>query len=313
MFRIVPDESRTQMQHRLDLIGRGEPVGHHETVRVAKSGCEIEVAVTMSPIRDRHGNLLASILDRDLTESRWMATTLDVTLKTLEEALADAQAAEARSRGFLADAAHQLRTPLAGIRAAAQSLLLGTDAVDRDRLLTDLVREASRAGRLVGSLLQIARIDEGEALIPKPTDLVALCADEVDRAWSIAPRLDIVLGTEELPPELPVLDEGAVREILANLLDNARRHAEARIEIVVGRNGGGVDVRVSDDGPGLPLGAEERVFQRFVSLDGKGGCGLGLAIARELARAHGGDLSYQRPNFALRLPHDIHRPRAVTM
>jgi two-component system, OmpR family, sensor kinase len=246
----------------------------------------------------------ASIVDRDLTESRWMATTLKVSLKMLEDALADAQAAEARSRQFLADAAHQLRTPLAGIRAAAENLLIGVDAADRDRLLSDLVREASRAGRLVGSLLQIARIDEGEVLVAAPCDVVAMCADEADRLWSIAPHLDIELRKEELREPRPVLDEGAIREILANLLDNARRHAASRIEVVVAQAGDDIDVRVGDDGPGVPPGAEEKVFQRFVSLDGKGGCGLGLAIARELARTHGGDLFYDPRGFTLRLPAD---------
>ncbi|MBW3643423.1 MAG: PAS domain-containing sensor histidine kinase [Actinobacteria bacterium] len=305
VFLIVPDGGRAEMEDWLDQMARGERVRHHETVRRARSGCTAEVAVAMSPIRDASGSVVAaSIVDRDLTESRWIASTLDVTLKTLQEALAEAQTAEARSRVFLADAAHQLRTPLAGIRAAAQSLLLGVDGADRDRLLADLVREASRAGRLIGSLLQIARLDEGEVLAPTPCDLVALCSDEVSRTWSVAPHLDIVVRHEALPQGGLVLDEGAVREILANLLDNARRHAVSRIEVVLIQSQGNVDVRVNDDGPGLPQGAEERVFQRFVSLDGRGGCGLGLAIARELARTHGGDLFYDQRGFTLRLPTD---------
>lgn len=305
VFFIVPDEGRSEMEDWLDQMARGERLRHHETVRRAKSGCTVEVAVAMSPIRDASGSAVAaSIVDRDLTESRWMATTMDVTLKTLQEALADAQAAESRSRGFLADAAHQLRTPLAGIRAAAQSLLLGVDGADRDRLLADLVRESSRAGRLIGSLLQIARLDEGEVLAPAPCDLLAVCSDEVSRIWSLAPHLDIVVRAAELPKDGLVLDEGAVQEILANLLDNARRHAASRIEVFLTQSGGTVHVRVSDDGPGLPRGAEERVFQRFVSLDGRGGCGLGLAIARELARTHGGDLFYDQRGFTLSLPTD---------
>lgn len=305
VFLIVPDKGRPEIDDLLDQMARGKRVRHHETVRRAKSGCTVEVAVAMSPIRDARGSVVAaSMVDRDLTESRWMATTMDVTLKTLEEALADAQAAEARSRGFLADAAHQLRTPLAGIRAAAQSLLVGVDGADRDRLLADLVRESSRAGRLIGSLLQIARLDEGEVLAPAPCDLLAVCSDEASRIWSVAPHLDIAVRAEELPKDRLVLDEGAVREILANLLDNARRHAASRIEVFLSQSEGTVDVRVSDDGPGLPPGAEERVFQRFVSLDGRGGCGLGLAIARELARTHGGDLFYDQLGFTLRLPTD---------
>ncbi|HVM15657.1 MAG TPA: PAS domain S-box protein [Egibacteraceae bacterium] len=313
VFCMVPDDRRAELEGWLGQLARGESVPRHETQRRTKSGWPIEVAVTMSPVRDTEGSVVAaSIVDRDLTESRWMATTLDASLKMLEQALADAQAAEARSRQFLADAAHQLRTPLAGIRAAAENLLIGADAADRDRLLSDLVREASRAGRLIGSLLQIARIDEGEVLVAAPCDLLSLCADEADRLWSVAPHLEIVLRTDELPDPGPVLDEGAVREILANLLDNARRHAVSRIEVVVAQAGDNIDARVSDDGPGVPPGSEERVFQRFVSLDGKGGCGLGLAIARELARTHGGDLFYDERGFTLRLPADYRAMRHLT-
>lgn len=305
IFSIVPPDRQMELDVGFAQLARGERVPHHETVRQARSGSELEVGVAMSPIRDASGSVVAAlIVDRDMTESRWIAATLDGALKTLEDSLAEAQAAEARSRRFLADAAHQLRTPVAGIRAAAENLLLGTTPTDRDRLLSDLVREASRAGRLIGSLLQIARLDEGEALAPVACDLVSLCAEEVDRVWSLAPHLDLVLRAGELPENWPVLDAGAVREIVANLLDNARRHAASRIEVSVDQAVDAVEVRVNDDGPGLPPGAEERAFLRFVSLDDRGGSGLGLAIARELARLHGGDLLYDEGGFSLRLPTD---------
>lgn len=300
---VVPAERVAELRAALEQVSRGQRVPHHETVRRAKSGSLVEVAVAISPIRSTDGVVVAaSFVERDLTESRWMASTLDTTLKTLEEAVSDAQAAEMASRRFLADAAHQLRTPVAGIKAAAENLLLGADAEDRARLLADLVRESSRAGRLIGSLLEIARLDEGEPLAPAACDLVALCADEADRLWSLAPHLDVVLKAEELPPDPPALDQGAVREIVANLLDNASRHALSEIRIEIAPSGGDIELKITDDGPGLPTGSEEHAFQRFVSLDDRGGSGLGLAIARELARAHGGDLCYYNRTFALRLP-----------
>ena len=92
-----------------------------------------------------------------------------------------------------------------------------------------------------------------------------------------------------------------VSEVLANVLDNARRHASRRIDLVVAAADHTVEIRVVDDGPGLPDPLVERAFERFVSLDGKGGSGLGLPIARGLARAHGGDLTYEG-GFVLRLP-----------
>ncbi len=209
--------------------------------------------------------------------------------------------AETRSRRFLADAAHQLRTPITGIQAAAQNLLRGVDPEDQTRLLADVVRETGRAARLITSLLHIARLDEGQPLTFAPTDLVELCADEVDRASSLAPHLDFVLRAEEHPGQ-PELDAGAIREVLANLLDNARRFAAAKVEVLIAPLEGGVGIGVVDDGAGVPAGMEERIFERFVSAGPRAGSGLGLAIARDLARRHGGDLTYVDRTFLLRVP-----------
>ncbi len=194
-------------------------------------------------------------------------------------ARAEAGDAEARSRHFLADAAHHLRTPTAGIQVAAQNLLRGVDPEDQTRLLADVVRETARATRLITCLLHIARLDEGQPLTFAPTDLVELCADEVDRASSLAPHLDFVLRAEERAGQ-PDLDAGAISEVLANLLDNARRFAVAKVEVLIGPLEGGVRVGVVDDGAGVPAGMEERIFERFVSAGHRAGAGLGLAIGR---------------------------------
>ncbi len=98
------------------------------------------------------------------------------------------------------------------------------------------------------------------------------------------------------------LDPQGFREIVGNLLDNARRHAVSRIEVSVDKGGDAVLVRVCDDGRGLPPGAESRAFEPFVSLDGQGGSGLGLAVSEILAQAHGGTLTYEGGAFVLRLP-----------
>lgn len=216
--------------------------------------------------------------------------------------LAQARQIEARCRRFLADATHQLRTPLAGIHAAAENLLRGADPPDRTRLLADVVRETARASRVLTLLLQVARLDEGEPISPSPCNVVGLCADEIDRASSLAPHLDFDLESEGLPEDEPELDGDALREVMANLLDNARRHAACRIGVLVRPIRGGVEVQVADDGPGVPIGWEERVFERFVSIGERAGSGLGLAIARELARRHGGDLNYTERSFVLWVP-----------
>ncbi|MEJ7764899.1 MAG: ATP-binding protein [Acidimicrobiales bacterium] len=151
-------------------------------------------------------------------------------------------------------------------------------------------------------MLRIARLGHEGATQLKSTDVLALCEQQAERARLASPHLEVtarVLG----PPVGPIpLAVDAVGEILANLVDNARRHARSSIAITVRAEGHGVELRVADDGPGLPAGQSERVFGRFVSLDVKGGSGLGLAIARELARAHGGDLTYEARAFVLCLP-----------
>ena len=299
---IVPPERHDEVESFLDMVRRGERVPHHDTVRLTKHGVPIDVSVTVSPIRDATGAVTgASTIARDITEQRWLASTLDTTLTALETALEEARASEASTRRLLSDAAHQLRTPMAGIRACAETLLRGPAPSERDRLLADMVRETSRASRLMTGLLKMARLDQGAELHPAACDVEELCCDEADRTRVLAPDLDITVEADDLH-QRPGLDADAMREMVANLLDNARRHAERRITIsLVGRDGA-VEVRVADDGPGVPPGREEQVFERFVSLDNRGGSGLGLPIARALARAHGGDLRYEAPAFVLRLP-----------
>jgi two-component system OmpR family sensor kinase len=105
------------------------------------------------------------------------------------------------------------------------------------------------------------------------------------------------------PPERVQLSGEATKNALANLLDNARRHARSEVTVEVGATPAGVEIAVIDDGPGLPDGTGERVFERFVSLDGEGGSGLGLPIARGLVEAQGGRLTYEHRRFLIRLPY----------
>ena len=273
-----------------------------ETERVSRAGVRVPVELRMSPVEDASGRVVAvSTVARDVTEQRWMSQTLDEALERLQTALTEAQVSEERSREFLADAAHQLRTPLTGIRACAELLLRGVPGADRDRLLAVMVRETSRSARLITGLLRIARLDQGEPLPVGDADLLKICRDEVDRLSLLAPELEIALDVLcPLPVHLPV-DAGSCEEILSNLGDNARRHATSRIDLTVSQDEDRVRVRLSDDGPGISEDARERVFGRFVSLDRRGGSGLGLPIARALARAMQGELTYE-DGFVLTLP-----------
>lgn len=273
-------------------------LGRSTTVALAPLGDVVEAARRRAA--GQRGERLRP--DDPSTELGQVALAYDQMLDAVDEALNAARDAEQRTRGFLDDAAHQLRTPIAGIRSSVEALLRQTDPEDGDRLMTNLVREAARASRVLHSLLTLARLDAGQPPERVTTDLAAICRDEVARATSLAPHLHLSLTGAETAAEVCV-DPTAIREALANLLDNARRHAGTRIEVTLGRDDEASSVRVRDDGPGLGADLREEAFERFVSCDGYGGSGLGLPIGREIARSHGGDLTYG-DGFVLRLPRD---------
>jgi signal transduction histidine kinase len=217
----------------------------------------------------------------------------------LRQAVRDARASDQRSKEFLAYAAHQLRTPVAGVRASSEALLFTTDPAARDQLLSNIAGEARRMGRVVGSLLRITRLDQGDPLEVRAVDLHEELTGEVQRARDLAPELRVTLGVEPDPLPQAMADPVALVEVLANLLDNARRHATGHIAVTAAHAADQLVVRISDDGPGLPVGVEALAFDRFVSLDGLGGSGLGLPIARSLAEAHGGSLVYDSKAFVV--------------
>lgn len=299
---LVPAEDLADLGSLLAEARGGGSLVEHRAVRWASEG-PVEVALVVSPVRDGAGTVIGTAevaLERVAQAPGPLPA--DWGRDDLEAALAAARAADARSRRFVADAAHQLRTPVTGLHTCAEALLRGPEDTERDRLLAHVVREAHRAGELVSGLLKMARLDEGEPVAPERCDVVALCADEVDRAWALSPQLDIIVRVGRLPG--PVLaDPNVLREILANLLENASRHARQTIRVEVTAEAAMLQVRVVDDGPGVPPELESRMFDRFVSLDGRGGSGLGLPIARALARAHGGDLGYEvGAGFVLGVP-----------
>lgn len=262
--------------------------------------------------------------DRPDTELGRAASAFDTMLDALETsesrarvAAAAAVEAESATRRFLADAAHELRTPIAGILAGTDLISSQASQHDdpesaRQRHRAELVlNEARRAGRLVGDMLDLSRIDAGLALDLTDCDLVGLADDERARSALLAPSLRIVRTGM---PSLPVLvDPNRIAQILTNLADNARRHTPANgtVTINVESVDGGAEVTITDTGPGVPDDQRERIFERLVRLDeardrDRGGAGLGLPIARALARAHGGELdclpSASGARFRLRLP-----------
>ncbi|MFI7545322.1 sensor histidine kinase [Actinoplanes sp. NPDC049599] len=241
------------------------------------------------------------------------AAAFDSMLDELEAALATANAAEAGMRAFLADASHELRTPMAGLQANAELLLReDLDRPERERVTVAMIRETRRAARLVDDLLTTARLGQGGLpLSTERLDLARLAEAEVARARTLAPALTFTVAAE---PALFVRgDPLRLGQILTNLLDNARNATPAggTVTVSVRRVGEQVLLEVADTGPGVPAADRALIFERFGRGDASrsrntGGAGLGLPIARGLAVAHGGDLGYvdspAGARFQVRLP-----------
>ncbi|MFD9704979.1 sensor histidine kinase [Lentzea sp. NPDC059081] len=245
----------------------------------------------------RGGRLNPSRTDTELGRT---AAAFDGMLDSLE-------GSELRTRRFVADAAHELRTPITGVQAVAEALVSApVDSPDRDQMSFLLVREARRAGRLVDDLLALAQLDAGYEMQREVVDLLALAEAEVARTRYVAPDFDIVASGVSAV----VMGDGQrLAQVLANLVDNARQATgpSGVVRISVDSTG----FVVSDNGPGVPEAERERIFDRLVRLDDardrrSGGSGLGLAIARGVVRAHGGELTCEPSGsgavFRVRLP-----------
>ncbi len=198
-------------------------------------------------------------------------------------------------------AAHQLRTPVAALRASVEAIVHAAPGPAQERLVANAMSESARLGRLIASLLRVARLDQGEQPDVRSVELRPLLSAEVERMRDLAP-LDFHLSVASDVPSHVHIDAAATCEALSNLLDNSRRHATSRVAVHVTMRESRVAVAVVDDGPGLPIGSEEAAFARFVALDGSGGSGLGLPIARMLARRQGGDVVYEAKRFVVLLP-----------
>lgn len=221
------------------------------------------------------------------TEIGRVGSALNTMLDRIEDS-------DRRLRRFVADASHELRTPLAAVRAYAELFSRGAAArpEDLDRSMSGITREAERMSLLVDDLLLLARLDEGRPLERKPVNLAAVAEEAVDAARVVEPDRPIDLLAE---PVIVTGDGARLRQVLDNLLTNARAHTPAGALVSVEVRGveGRAILTVADHGPGLSGEQAARVFERFYRADSSrarasGGSGLGLSIVRAVTEAHGG-------------------------
>lgn len=211
---------------------------------------------------------------------------------TINDLLGRIEVATATQRRFVADASHELRSPVATIRALVESDQVSTHPGGHEGLSTDVLVEADRLTRLVDDLLVLARGDARQPVPHVPVDLSALLRSELARARRVP-----VSGT--VAPGLVVVgDEEALSAAVRNLVDNAERHTTDRIALAAYADGSVVRIEVADDGAGIAPGDWDRIFERFVRLDDSrsrsaGGTGLGLAIVKQVALDHHGEVSVE--------------------
>jgi signal transduction histidine kinase len=212
---------------------------------------------------------------------------------TMNEMLARLDSSVRRQSQFTADASHELRTPLASLRTQLEVQLAHPDRLDWRRSCENAVLDVTRMETLAADLLLLSKLDADQ---PAGTEPVALADLVTTHVAARVPHDGVEIETELDATPVVRGHAGRLERVLRNLVDNAERHAKSRVTITLTASGGESVLTVEDDGPGIPAGQRERVFDRFVRLDedrareDDGGSGLGLAIAAEIAHTHGGTL-----------------------
>jgi len=300
----IPLKSMNATLHRLILVDLG--VGGLLLVLLGFLGYFV-VRVGLRPLGDIEetaGAIAAGDLSRRVdrvepsTEVGRLGASLNVMLERIEYSFNEQRASENRLRQFLADASHELRTPVTSIRGYAELFRRG--AAERpDDLATAMRRiedESIRMGSLVDDLLLLARLDQGRPLEEVPVDLALIAADSASDAEVLAPDREVVL--QVAGPLVVLGDEPRLRQVVGNLLQNALRHtpAGAKVTLTAGRRGSDVFLSVTDEGPGISPEHLPHLFERFYRADPSrtrmsGGAGLGLAIVASIVDSLGGTAS----------------------
>ena len=253
--------------------------------------------------RIAEGDLTARLPDiKPNTEVGRLVNTLNMMLGRIEESFAARVDSESKLRRFVADASHELRTPITAIRGFAELHRQGavTGEEKTKELIGRIENESKRMGSLVEDLLLLARLDQSREMKAEPVNLSKLVSDAVESARAAGPNhaVDFSNSDEEI---YALGDNDRIHQVVANLLANARTHTPAgtKIDVSVIQSEDGIRIRIADNGPGLSDKDQSRIFERFyradasrVRTDGEG-TGLGLSIVDAVMRAHAGQVSVE--------------------
>jgi signal transduction histidine kinase len=250
-------------------------------------------------IKTELAEITATDLERRVPRSTHQ-DELDELARTINQTLDRLERAVEQQRRFASDASHDLRSPITAMRTQIEEALLHPGDTDWPETGRTVLASLERLQAIVTDLLALARLEAGAPQAAEPVDLAELVREELarrPRSKRVRPSLD--------PGVVVTGDRIRLARLLTNLLDNAERHAESTIRVTVREREGLAVLEVLDDGAGIAPEHRERVFQRFVRLDASrsrdaGGTGLGLPIAREIARAHNGSLTIEDSDYGAR-------------
>ena len=238
------------------------------------------LVLSADPLDDGHRSIGALVVIEDITERRRV---------------------DAVRRDFVANISHELKTPVGGLSVLAEAMADEEDLTVVRRLAHRMNQEAMRASRTIDDLLELSRIEAGEAAIQEPVAVHLVLAEAVERAAGPAEHSGITLDLQEPPHGLVVRgDRRQLASAVYNLLDNAIKYSEPGSSVLVraSEQDGHAHLVVADEGVGIPRRDLERIFERFYRVDrarsrDTGGTGLGLAIVRHVASNHGGEITVE--------------------
>lgn len=319
ILMIIPPDRAEEEPQILERMARGERVEHFETIRIRKDGQLIHVSITLSPIRDNQGNIIGiSKIARDITQRKQAEAEREELLASEQNARQEAEAANRAKDEFLATLSHELRTPLNAILGWSQ--LVSDSRLDeeaRTEGLGIIQRNARLQAHLVEDLLDVSRIITGNLRLEvQAVDLASVIESAVESVLPSAEAKEIRLQRVLDSGNTLVLgDPARLQQVVWNLLTNAIKFTpkKGRVQIRLERINSHIEVVVTDTGIGIAPEVLPYIFERFRQADQSstrnyGGLGLGLAIVRHIAEAHGGSVEAESPGeeqgttFTIKLP-----------
>jgi PAS domain S-box-containing protein len=309
---IVPPERAEEEEQIISRLRKGERMDHFETIRLRKDRTPIHVSLTISPIKDETGNVVAiSKITRDVTERKLAAMRIEQLLTQLKEA-------DRRKDEFLATLAHELRNPLAPIRTGLDVMKIAKDdPVAIEQVRSTMERQAQQLVTLVDDLLDVSRITQGKFQLKKRRVLLG----EIVESAVEATRPFVETGSHELTVTVPSVeifldaDPNRLAQVISNLIINACKFTPqgGKIWLRVELHKNGVTVTVQDTGMGIPTDKLDRIFEMFAQIDSptgtsQTGLGIGLTLVKSLVEMHGGTITARSDGpqrgseFSIQLP-----------